>query len=145
MAIKITGIDNLLTNLSQVGERAVRGVSDEIKQGAEDIKDLAKLQAPIDEGNLEDAIKVDVDRSGVKGRIQAFVYVDGSVTTDDGKAVEDYAMQMHEGTYNLGPRSQAKDSAVGGGVGRKFLERAVDELSPNIINRVQQAVKRTIR
>lgn len=145
MAITVTGVDELLTSLQQTGQRAERGVAGEIRQGAEDIKDLAVMQAPVDEGNLENAIKVEIDRSGIRGRVQAYVFVDGDEDAGDGKKVEEYANLMHEGVYQLGPRSQIKNAAVGGGVGRKFLERAVDELAPDIINRVRNAMKRILR
>lgn len=145
MAIKVTGVEELLVSLQQTGQRAERGVAGEIRQGAEDIKDLAVMQAPVDEGNLENAIKVEVDRSGIRGRVQAYVFVDGDEDAGDGKKVEDYATRIHEGVYQLGPRSQTKNAAVGGGVGRKFLERAVDELAPGIINRVRNAMKRILR
>lgn len=145
MAITVSGVDSLLAKLSQTGERAVRGVSEEIKEGAKDIQDLARLQAPVDEGNLEDAIKVEVDRSGINGRIQAYVYVDSDQDTGDGRTVGEYSNYMHEGTYNLGPRSQIKQSAAGVVVGRKFLERAVDDLAPGIIDRVYRAMQRIIR
>lgn len=145
MAVTVSGVEALLTKLSQTGERAVRGVSEEIKEGAKDIQDLARLQAPVDEGNLEDAIKVEVDRSGINGRIQAYVYVDSDHEADEGKTVGDYAPRMHEGTYNLGPRSRIKQSAAGVVVGRKFLERAVDDLAPGIINRVYRAIQRTMK
>lgn len=145
MAIRVTGVEDLLATLQQTGQRAERGVSGEIRQGAEDIKDLAIMQAPVDEGNLENAIKVQVDRSGIRGRIQAYVFVDGDEDAGDGKKVEDYATLMHEGVYQLGEKSQQKNAAVGGGVGRKFLERAVDELAPDIMNRVRNAMKRVLK
>jgi hypothetical protein len=145
MAITVSGVEELMLKLSQTGERAIRGVSDEIKDGAKDIQDLARLQAPVDEGNLEDAIKVEFERTGINRRVEAFVYVDGDQEADDGKVVGDYAPRMHEGTYNLGPRSKIKQSAAGVIVGRKFLERAVDDLAPKIINRVYRAVKGVIK
>jgi hypothetical protein len=38
-----------------------------------------------------------------------------------------YARKMHEGRYNLGPGSRAKQASAGVEVGRKYLDRAYDE------------------
>lgn len=146
MGVKIEGVEKLLLNLRQIGEHAVKGVSDEIRRGAYEIRDLAREYAPVDEGNLEEALSIEINRDDINGRLQAFVYIDvghaarKSVTGDVGG----YAMRMHEGFYKLGPKSRAKD----GGrrrVGRKFLQRAADELSEEIMARVQAKVARYLK
>lgn len=144
MGVTVSGVDALIAQLSQIGKKADRGIADELRKGAEEIAELAKVYAPVDEGNLEESIKTDEDRSGVNGRIQTYVYVDGSVTNDDGVRVEDYAEKMHEGVYTPGPLSQAKAQRTGEIVGRKYLERAVDKLRPQIVRRVAQRLKRDI-
>lgn len=147
MGLKVEGTQALMAMLEQVGERAVRGVSDEIKKGAEEIAELAIKYAPVDEGNLEDAIKVEFDRYGINRRIRATVYVDLDVRGADGVPVGRYAMAMHEGlapygsgAFNLGAKSRAKDGGTGR-VGGKYLERAINELSPEIFARVQRKIK----
>lgn len=39
----------------------------------------------------------------------------------------EYAIKMHEDSYNLGPRSAAKAQATGKLVGRKYITRSLDE------------------
>lgn len=144
MGVKVSGVEELIAQLSQIGKKADRGVADELRRGAEEIAQLAREQAPVDEGNLEDAIKAEEDRSGINGRIQTYVYVDSNHPAEDGKTVGDYAEFMHEGSYQPGPLSVAKARGNGRIVGRKFLERAVDELKPEIVKRVASRLKRDI-
>lgn len=151
MGLEIKGIEALLANLSQTGDRAVRGVSDEIKRGAKKIQDLAREYAPEDEGNLSESIKVEVDRSGINGRVQAFVYVDGDAAAEDG-TVGDYALAVHEGVApygsgghgRIGEKSMAKDAGRGV-VGGKFMERAVDQLQVEIAEDLTQAARKVFR
>jgi hypothetical protein len=130
-------------------ERTNRAALKAMREGAEKVVDLARKQAPIDEGNLEEAITSEESRTGINGRtvIAVGVNEDVEVMHRPGKTVGDYATEMHEGLYpgskyDLGPRSQDKQRAnpdimVGG----KFLERAVDELAPEIEAAVKRAVE----
>lgn len=143
MGMKITSdFESLMTIIRQGGERVVRGVSTQMKKEGEEIQKLAREYAPVDEGNLEDAITVEADRSGVRGRTVVYVYVDENhpahMTT-----VGQYAMRMHEGEYRLGPGSQAKDAGRGV-VGPKFLERAVDERSPMIMPSLLESARKVL-
>ena len=156
-ADRVSGVSSteLSFRLDQVGDRAIRGISQAIREGAHDIAEKARSNAPVDQGNLEDAIKVDISRSGVNGRVSATVYVDESMPapelTPDGrivkgteyKVVGDYAMKMHEGEYKLGKRSRAKASA-GHEVGPKYLERAVDEVLPGVVAAARRLAKRAV-
>jgi hypothetical protein len=145
MGVKVSGIEALIAALSQTGQKAERGVADVMRKGAKEIQDLARRQAPRDTGNLEKAIKVEEDRSGKNGRVQVYVYVDGSEADENGRPIDEYAMQMHEGQYNLGDKSRAKQAADAGAiVGNKFLERAVDKIGPSLTRKVSDAVKETL-
>lgn len=146
MGIKVSGVDALIAQLSQIGQKAERGVADELRDGAKEIAELARMYAPVDEGNLEEAIKHEEDRTGVNGRIQTYVYVDGSMKGSNGNRVEDYAMEMHESpNYNLGPLSEAKQNRTGQVVGYKYLERAVDKLRPQITKRVADRIRKELK
>lgn len=146
MGVSVTGVDKLLLRLRQTGERAVKGVSDEIRRGAYDIRDLAREYAPVREGNLEDALSIDVNTEDFNGRLQAFIYVDINHEARRSKTgtVGGYVMRMHEGYYNLGPKSRAKDAGRGV-VGRKFLERAAAELGPDIMERVTNRIRSVLK
>ncbi len=84
-----------------------------------EVSDEAKAQAPFREGHLEASItgQVEKDRDG---NMIGIVYVPSN------HQAASYAVKMHEGTYNLGPGSVAKQIRVGKTVGRKFITRALD-------------------
>lgn len=156
-------VEFLVGRIRQVGDRAVRGVSDIMQEEGEAIAQLAREFAPVDQGNLEEAIKVEVARGGSRGRISVDVYIDpdmpaphinpdGTVTKGtESKTVGDYAAAMHEGlapygsgAFKLGPRSLAK-AASGAAVGGKFLERALAKRARAIFLKVSRAVKAAIK
>ena len=138
----------LSIQLTQVGKRAMRGVSAVMQEEGMKIRDKAREYAPVDKGNLEDAIRCDIDRNGLNGRTLVYVYVDMDYPAGaNGKTVGDYAMIMHEGLtpygeLNLGKYSQIKAATFA--VGGKFLERAIDEVAPKIESRVA-AIARKIK
>lgn len=137
--------------LTQIGERALRGISTVMEEEGNEIQALARSYAPVDEGDLESAIKIEKDRGGENGRTRIFVYVDMDAPADHGKVVGDYAMLMHEGLapygsgfYKLGKLSIEKLMA-GNKVGGKFMERAAIDRLPILISRVNAIVKRALR
>lgn len=148
MGVKITGVLSTVQRLESLtedyGDRARRA----LEKGAKDVQELAQRQAPVDEGNLEAAIKLDHDYQGVNRRKRFFVYIDDGmpVPGSPGKTVGDYSILMHEnlapyGTFGLGPRSQEKQAANPDvTVGGKFLERAGEELADEIRERVIKAL-----
>jgi hypothetical protein len=152
-----TDIGNLVAELRQVTQKAVRGVSDVIREEGEIIAELARDYAPVDQGNLESAIKVREERTGYNRRYEVDVYIDPDVPAPEldakgnivkgteGKTVGDYAMEMHEGDYNLGIGSRQKADALGVKVGPKFLERAVDERRPIAIRKANAKVKDVLK
>ncbi|BAF60365.1 hypothetical protein PTH_2184 [Pelotomaculum thermopropionicum SI] len=108
-----------------------REVKATLKRTVEDcIDDLARTSseaAPHDKGILEKSYAKEVTASGDK--------VDGTVEFSVKETYSggnfNYALKMHEGTYNLGPGSQAKPGGSGMSgkhyaVGRKFLERPLE-------------------
>jgi hypothetical protein len=134
MGVTLLGLQELTASLRNVADMSSRGVRDALEHGAEDIQKLARLYAPVDEGNLEDSIKIDGTRdvSSQPGRKMFMVYVDLSHPAEGGRSVGEYAERMHETSYNLGPKSAAKEDAIGMMVGPKYLERAVEDLEDEI-------------
>lgn len=55
-----------------------------------------------------------------------------------------YALYQHEGTYNPGPVTAAKLGPTRG-IGRKFLQKALDQRREEIIVRCGRAVERALR
>lgn len=144
MGLKVTGLNELLSRLSNTAERSSRGAREELKAGAEAIMQRSKSYAPVDEGNLEDAHQVvTVVDDAMSGRHAFEVGVREDHPASGGKEVGDYAFIMHEGVYNLGPKSQEKNAGFGK-VGRKFMERAFIELTPEVKAKVEAAVAKGV-
>lgn len=153
--IKIeTNVAELIAELRQTTDRAVRGVSDVLREEGHEIADLARDYAPVDQGYLESAIKVREERTGANRRYEVDVYIDGDVPAPDldskgnvvkgteDKTVGDYAIEMHENTeYKLGIGSKQKAAALGVEVGPKFLERAVDDRREITVRKARAKVK----
>ena len=146
MGIKIdSDMSALMATIRQGGEKAVRGVAKQMEDEGEEIADLARQYAPVDEHNLENAIEVESSRSGVNRRTVVDVGVNSFAPVEGREdiTVGDYAFIMHEGVYNLGPGSLAKDGGRGV-VGPKYLERALKERERGLIGRLSRAAKRSL-
>lgn len=135
-------LDNWLDEFEESTTLTRREAKKELYQGAKDIMEASKEMAPVDEGNLEEAhsieqVRLNQDYSEVE------IVVGGE---HGGRDVDEYAMIVHEGVapYGsgtagyIGEKSQEKDAGNPGDrrVGGKFLERAVDLLEPEIVERV---------
>jgi len=142
MPVKVEGIisaENMLLRLDSTAKKRV--VSVLIKRALE-IRNMARKMAPIDDGDLEKAIKTRGTDGGrersdtgqfLKTRIE--VYIDGDVPVEDrpGKTVGDYAYTIHEhvapaGFMKLGPKSELKQATQSVVVGGAFMDRAVEEV-----------------
>tara|TARA_R110000851_G_C13102760_1_gene569251 strand:- start:33545 stop:34072 length:528 start_codon:yes stop_codon:yes gene_type:complete len=140
MAVKITDTATPLLNDLKVGLSEVAIMA--MFEGSKKIQERAAQQAPVDLGNLERAIKIDT-KTANQGHIE--VYIDDDTHAAGRKGfvtVGKYAERMHEAVYDLGPDSKAKQSGNGLVVGRKFLERAVADLTPEIIASVEKHVQK---
>jgi hypothetical protein len=145
MGVKITGITEVENIALRVETDLKRRVFETLNRKAIEVRDLAIKMAPVDEGNLEGAIKVreagvsrGSDGTFTKGVSEVYIDMDMPVPHRPGKTVGDYAYEMHEhlfpfGPYNLGDLSEAKQSTNGGIlVGGKFMERAALEVESGI-------------
>lgn len=159
MGVTVTGAEELRYLLKQAGQKAVKGAIDQMRKEAQKIADLARQMAPVDEGDLEKAIIVTEegggrDSSGRFARKQLSVGVDMDAPAGFNKRGEQitvgaYAYVMHEhlapfGKFGLGPLSRLKQSRQSVMVGGKYLERALAEIEPGLINRVVLRVKREL-
>jgi hypothetical protein len=157
MSFNTQGMDELKLQLQRLRDVSIVANA-ELKKCAGEIADLARKMAPIDEGNLEKAIKVryeGVDRNAlgqfVKGGGAYTIYVDNDMPVDgrDGKTVGDYAWIMHEhltpaGDMNLGPKSEEKQASQSIQVGGKFLERASEAMRDGIYSRLANIVHKYV-
>lgn len=118
----------LEANLQQVSRAAMANGARSLRRIAMRIQKLAQDNAPIDDGELENAIKIEERTDG--NRRKAFtVYVDGNEPAGDDKTVGDYAILQERyltpaGKWQLGDGSQAKRDG-GKDVGGRFMDRAV--------------------
>lgn len=147
-------VTRLTLNISQAGERVVRGISDVMKVEGQRIQTLAIAFAPVDDGFLRDAIRVESDRSGKNGRTVVRVFVDMSAPAANGKTVGDYALLVHEHLTPYGDGAAYIQPWGHGGLvpgharsggGGKFLERAIDERMGPLMDHVYELVQRTLK
>lgn len=150
MAIRLEGADELAVMLRQIGPKATDGIFEQMKIEARSIQNLARSYAPLDHGNLEDAIKMEVlgggrDARGRFVRKALSVFIDMEARGYAGEPMSQYAYLMHEhltpyGPLKLGEKSAAKDGGRGI-VGGRFLERASEEVSAGIMSRLIDVAK----
>lgn len=114
--------------------------ADAIRDGAKEIMEESKDNSPVDTHNLEEAHHL-VECPTRAGNIAIDIEVSGEGSgSEEPRAVEEYAMFIHEADYNLGEKSLAK-LASGKKVGNKFMERAVATKKPEVIAKVKKAIK----
>lgn len=151
MGVTVSGISELTYLLRQAGPKAQKGAIDGMRKEADEIVELAKKYAPIDKGNLEEAINWEEtaggrDSLGRFAKKEIVIGIDGEKSAGANKTVGDYAYEMHEhltpyGEYGLGPLSEAKQRGQSELVGGKFLERAVEKVSKGMIQRILARVR----
>lgn len=150
----LTNIGELELKLLQVGERAIKGMSERMRKHAVLVRNLARDYAPIKSGLLEDNIDYETIKEGRRNAYVVFVRTeaerereraDGSVYQD---TLGDYAMIMErelrpygKGNLKLGLRSRAK-KASGKKVGGEFLKRAIKDGTSNLMPGLVDAVKK---
>lgn len=144
-------IDNLVGSIIQDGERAQKHVIEKMRKSGEEIRKQAIANAPVKDGTLHAAIKVQ-DAGGGRGvggrfvRKSVEVFVDPEAPSrPGGMPLIDYAYLMHEGLgpfgdYTYGAKGlnvpwrirSAQHDGGSGNVGGKFLERAFDTVAQQL-------------
>lgn len=138
--------------LMQKGERAVKGMSDQMRKTAIRIRDLAREYAPRKSGLLEK--NIDYETIRVAGRNTYVIYVDSDANRTGGRPGQlgDYAWIMHSQLrphgnkgkpYRLGPGSIAK-AAGGKKVGGRFLTRAVKDATKDLRAQMVNEVRKVM-
>lgn len=119
---------------------AIDALASSTKTAMEDnMGDLARASsgaAPHDQGILDSSY-----RTSVSGTIVVTGEVAFSATHDGA----DYAIIMHEGSYNLGPSSRAKPGGTGMSgnhypVGPKYLTRPLEGETPTYVKHIEEVV-----
>lgn len=137
--------------ISQIGERAMKGMSARMRQHAVRIRDLAREYAPVKTGKLESSIDYETIREGRRNAYVVFIDVDAM--RDNGKGqVGDYAYIMEEELhpygrqkgklyFRLGEKSKTK-AATGKRVGGRFLARAIRDGTKDVFKDMVSEVRR---
>lgn len=148
MGIKVKGFGAIKKNLDRTEDRVVKHSLEWLELAGKIIANEARMRAPVDTHDLEKAIKADQDTevAGMNRRKTIRVYVDlDALDLEENHKGFDYATQMHEGTYQLGPKSQLKDSLTDRGVGPKYLERAFEENIERLKRMYEDRVRRALK
>lgn len=149
MGIKVKGLKGVLAKMARTEKKVLDHSLAALRKQAQLVVMMAKLNAPIDKGDLENAIVAREKRErtalGRFGQVVIEVGVDTSLLDLGIREGFDYSIEMHEGDYNLGPRSQIKqDHLPGVTVGYKYLERALKDSERQIRAQMEQAVRQAV-
>jgi hypothetical protein len=143
--IKHTGIGTIKAKLRNIAQKVPDHAARTMRQGAENIVVMAKLQCPHDKGALEDSIHAEEMINEGNKRLAIDIVAGGVV---DGVDVDQYAVQIHEHYEDVkpGPNTLAKMAANPGVViGSKFIDRAVDNSEAPLIAKMIEATVQVIR
>lgn len=148
--MKVTGVKTVAAQLRNLAERVPNGARQQFKRSAERIVEEAKLNVPVDDGLLEDSIRI-LRTTGTRGRMQIDIVVgDQTVINPDGRSIDldQYAWIIHENysQYMPGKKTVAKrlmnpDRHIGEG----FLSRAVEDEQPKLERYTIRLIERIIR
>lgn len=124
MDIKIdfgNDIEKMIDRLYKIDEQAFQKCVDIMRVLVEKLKAEAIKRVPVDLGGLEKSFSTKIIEAATKDSIIGEVFIATNALASD------YAVFMHEMEYELGPKSQEKQDASDVDVGRKYLERALDD------------------
>ena len=151
MGVTVAGLMDVENLLVRVDMNTKKRITLVMVNNAIKIKDLAIKMAPVDEANLEKAIKVRPENAGrirneagqfQRQEIEVYIDMNMAVPGRPGKRVGDYAYEMHEhltplGPLKLGPKSQAKNGTNGVQVGGGFLTRAAEQVTQTLMEEIE--------
>lgn len=149
--MRAKGLSEVRTELRHTAERVADSARGAMRRAAIRIRDEARINAPRDKWNLEEAIQI-VRTVGNRGRLQLDIDV---VPMINGVDVSQYAIIMHENYDSIiNPddplaRQGTKEKQAqypNNVIGEKFLARAAEDeqgkLTKHLISVVTQAIKR---
>lgn len=144
MGMSVSGADALVLQLRHVSQTVPDKARKTMHRAADRIVKEAKLNAPVDDKELEDSIRKEISYEA-RGRLKIDIVMGGMVRGVD---VDRYAVAIHENyeAYKAGKNTIAKRAANPGRyIGSKFLTRAgdkeKDKLMQDMITTVQGALK----
>lgn len=154
MGISVSGVEQLKLVLQKASKEAPANIFKRMQAEGKDLQTLARKMAPVDVGNLEDAISISTEGGGrgsdgrfLSKAISVFVDMDAPVEGRPGHIVGQYAYEMHEylepyGDYQLGEKSRAKQSGQSEEVGGGFMDRAAEQIEERLMERLIAVARR---
>ncbi|UTV34875.1 hypothetical protein [Bacillus altitudinis] len=145
MGIKIRG---LKSGRKYIHNTVRRTSIKQMKANMLDLERVASETAPLDEGDLEMGGFHDVDIEGAK--FKGWVGFEAWNDKPNRSYDFNYAIWIHEQTYNLGERSRQKagGSGLSGkrySVGNKYLTRPLEGEAPTYRELIEQEIKKALR
>jgi hypothetical protein len=134
MRTTIHGVEQVKSHLRYVADTVPKNARKSFHAAADHIVEESKLNAPHDDGELEDSIHQEV-KYEARGRLQIDIVAGGIIRGVD---VDQYAVIIHEnyeGQLKHGPgkNTLAKMAANPGRyIGSKFIQRAIDAEKPRL-------------
>lgn len=132
----VTGANRLAAELRNVGERVVENARKTMNASALRVVKQAKINAPVDDHELEDSIHIEKTYAD-RGRLQIEIVAGGIVRGVD---VDDYAAIIHEDYASMTPGPKTVEKRLqhpSAYIGEGFLERALqnenDKLTARLI------------
>lgn len=142
VGLKAKGFQQVMAQLNHAADRVHENGRKTMHRGADKIVKEAKLNAPVDEHNLEESIKKVVSK-GVRNRLKINIVAGGMV---NGVNVTKYAVAVHENYSSKKPGSgtiQKRAANPGRYIGEKFIDRAVDNQEDKLMKALVEATKRS--
>lgn len=147
--------ENATVKLTRLNGEIQSRMLNHLRDSAEKIADLAKLNVPVDMGSVEGSISTMEKRDGIRHATTIEVGVDPEKLAESRESLDRdpnfrYDLWLHEAEYNLGEASEMKDMTVRAinpkaRVGSKFLERAYLSLRREIESEAQTIAARVAR
>lgn len=124
-SIELSGVDEILSRLQQIGANISKLENNALKDAAELVLDDAKANAPIRTGKLKEGLKI----SGVKNRDGTKYVLVGIDKADNSNIF--YGKFIEFGTSNMSPRP--------------FLEPAYEKNKTEILERIKSTLKEGLK
>lgn len=157
MGVEVKGMEATIKRLRRTGDHTNANALSAMKDGVSKITERAKQYAPVDSGDLEDAIKAVPTREGTfRRRYEWDIGVDKNATKTR-THMEDYHVEMHENypaEYSKkSKKSSDKNDALKGQlsgkitldrgkiVGGKYLERALKDYEDEIREEIEKIMR----
>jgi len=124
-SIELSGVDEILNRLQQIGANVSRLENKALKDAAEPVLEDAKVNAPIRTGKLKEGLKI----SGIKNRDGTKYVLVGIDKSDSSKIF--YGKFIEFGTSKMSPRP--------------FLEPAYEKNKKEILERIKSTLKEGLK